>query len=102
MKAKPSTRMVAIAAGAIAAPSTPAEEKAVAIRHVRGAQLPVEGLCLLSPAQARGSIHRPLSPAELRGKVVLVDVWTYTCINWLRTLPYVAPGRTNIRTRGSW
>ncbi len=31
----------------------------------------------------------PLSPKGLRGKVVLVDFWTYTCINWLRTLPYV-------------
>jgi len=31
----------------------------------------------------------PLTPAELHGKVVLVDFWTYTCINWLRTLPYV-------------
>jgi thiol-disulfide isomerase/thioredoxin len=31
----------------------------------------------------------PLTPDELRGKVVLVDFWTYTCINWLRTLGYV-------------
>jgi thiol-disulfide isomerase/thioredoxin len=31
----------------------------------------------------------PLSPAGLRGQVVLVDFWTYTCINWLRTLGYV-------------
>src|SRR6266536_6025269 len=31
----------------------------------------------------------PLSVADLRGKVVLIDFWTYTCINWLRTLPYV-------------
>jgi thiol-disulfide isomerase/thioredoxin len=31
----------------------------------------------------------PLSSAELRGKVVLIDFWTYTCINWRRTLPYV-------------
>jgi thiol-disulfide isomerase/thioredoxin len=32
---------------------------------------------------------QPLSAAELRGKVVLVEFWTYTCVNWLRTLPYV-------------
>lgn len=31
----------------------------------------------------------PLSTASLRGKVVLVNFWTYTCINWLRALPYV-------------
>jgi thiol-disulfide isomerase/thioredoxin len=31
----------------------------------------------------------PLTPESLRGKVVLVDFWTYTCINWLRTLGYV-------------
>jgi thiol-disulfide isomerase/thioredoxin len=31
----------------------------------------------------------PLTAAKLRGRVVLVDFWTYTCINWLRTLPYV-------------
>src|SRR5262245_5749032 len=31
----------------------------------------------------------PLTANSLRGKVVLIDVWTYTCINWLRTAPYV-------------
>jgi thiol-disulfide isomerase/thioredoxin len=31
----------------------------------------------------------PLTPDGLRGRVVLVDFWTYTCINWLRTLPYL-------------
>jgi cytochrome c biogenesis protein CcdA/thiol-disulfide isomerase/thioredoxin len=32
---------------------------------------------------------KPLSLAQLKGKVVLVDFWTYTCINCIRTLPYV-------------
>jgi cytochrome c biogenesis protein CcdA/thiol-disulfide isomerase/thioredoxin len=32
---------------------------------------------------------RPLSLSELRGQVVLVDFWTYTCINCIRTLPYI-------------
>jgi thiol-disulfide isomerase/thioredoxin len=32
---------------------------------------------------------RPLTLADLRGKVVVLDFWTYSCINCLRTLPYV-------------
>ena len=31
----------------------------------------------------------PLGPAELRGHIVLVDFWTLTCLNWLRTEPYI-------------
>jgi thiol-disulfide isomerase/thioredoxin len=31
----------------------------------------------------------PLTAAGLRGKVVLVDFWEYTCINWIRTLPFI-------------
>ena len=34
---------------------------------------------------------RPLSLAALRGKVVLVDFWTYSCVNCIRTLPYLRP-----------
>jgi thiol-disulfide isomerase/thioredoxin len=41
-------------------------------------------------AGANGWLNSPpLGPTELRGKVVLVQFWTYTCINWLRTEPYV-------------
>jgi thiol-disulfide isomerase/thioredoxin len=42
----------------------------------------------------------PLSAAELRGKVVLVDFWTYTCINWRRTLPYVRAWADKYRDQG--
>jgi len=39
---------------------------------------------------AKGWLNsKPLAPSDLTGKVVLVDVWEYTCINCLRTLPYL-------------
>src|SRR6266566_5760726 len=42
----------------------------------------------------------PLTPAGLRGLVVLVDFWTYTCINWLRTAPYVKAWDAKYRDLG--
>ena len=42
----------------------------------------------------------PLSAAALRGKVVVVDFCTYTCINWLRTLPYLRAWDTKYREHG--
>ena len=41
-----------------------------------------------------------LTAADLQGKVVLVDFWTYTCINWLRTLPYVRAWSEHYRSHG--
>ena len=53
------------------------------------AALPIEGE-LPSLDGATGWLNSPpLTAAGLRGKVVLVNFWTYTCINWLRQLPYV-------------
>jgi thiol-disulfide isomerase/thioredoxin len=42
----------------------------------------------------------PLTAEALRGRVVAVDVWTYTCINWLRTLPYVRAWHERYGERG--
>src|SRR2546422_8172848 len=42
----------------------------------------------------------PLTTDELRGKVALVDFWTYTCINWLRTLGYVRAWAERYEGRG--
>ncbi len=53
-----------------------------------GLQLPIEGE-LPSLGSANGWLNsQPLTANGLRGKVVLIDFCTYTCINWLRTLPY--------------
>jgi thiol-disulfide isomerase/thioredoxin len=57
--------------------------------HTASVRLPVEGE-LPSLGGATGWLNSPpLTVADLRGNVVLVDFWTYTCINWLRQLPYV-------------
>jgi thiol-disulfide isomerase/thioredoxin len=42
----------------------------------------------------------PLTAEGLRGRVVLVDFWTYSCVNWLRTLPYVSAWDERYRDRG--
>ena len=42
----------------------------------------------------------PLTASALRGKVVLIDFWTYTCINWRRTLPYVRAWADKYRDHG--
>ena len=57
--------------------------------HRASFRLPVEG-DLPSLDGATGWLNSPaLTPAGLRGNVVLVNFWTYTCVNWLRQLPYV-------------
>jgi thiol-disulfide isomerase/thioredoxin len=64
------------------------------------AELPVEGH-LASFEGATGWLNsEPLTPQGLRGQVVLVDFWTYTCINWLRTLPYVRAWAAKYRDQG--
>src|SRR5580692_1093697 len=57
--------------------------------HMAPVQLPVEGE-LPSFGGATGWLNSPpLTAPGLRGKVVLVGFWTYTCVNWLRQLPYL-------------
>jgi thiol-disulfide isomerase/thioredoxin len=43
---------------------------------------------------------KPLSIADLRGKVVLVDFWTYGCVNCVNTLPHVTELYTKYKDRG--
>jgi thiol-disulfide isomerase/thioredoxin len=69
-------------------------------RHPGVTPLPVEGR-LASFDRATGWLNSPpLTTDGLRGKVVLVDFWTYTCINWLRTLGYVRAWHEKYRESG--
>jgi cytochrome c biogenesis protein CcdA/thiol-disulfide isomerase/thioredoxin len=62
--------------------------------------LPVEGrLPALDGANAWLN-SAPLTPEALRGKVVVVNFWTYSCINCLRTLPYVKTWADRYRNDG--
>jgi len=95
--------LAAMLAGAIAAPIESSAQDKKMLQHPMtpaGVQLPIEGE-LPSLAGATGWLNSaPLTPASLRGKVVLIDVWTYTCINWLRTLPYVRAWAGKYKDRG--
>ncbi|MEI9886308.1 MAG: thioredoxin family protein [Rhizomicrobium sp.] len=76
-------------------PRRPAATTAVA-----GSDLPSEGT-FPSLAGATAWLNSPpLTPAQLRGKVVLVDFWTYSCINCLRSLPYVRAWAAKYKDHG--
>ena len=63
-------------------------------------RLPTEGR--LPPLDGATTwLHSPpLTPESLRGKVVAADFCTYTCVNWLRTLPYVRAWHERYRDKG--
>ena len=94
--------LAAILVSAIGAPiETLAEDKRVTQQTTRATvQLPVEGQ-LPSLASASEWLNSPpLTAAELRGKVVLVEFWTYTCIYWIRTLPHVRAWAEKYKDQG--
>jgi thiol-disulfide isomerase/thioredoxin len=71
-----------------------------ATMHPAAVQLPVEG-AMPSLDGATEWLNSPsLTAGGLRGRVVLVDFWTYTCINWLRTLPYLRAWADTYRQHG--
>lgn len=76
------------------------EDRLILQLKARAAKLPIEGE-LASFAGATGWLNsEPLTPADLRGKVVLVDFWTFTCVNWLRTFPYVRAWAEKYKEKG--
>jgi len=62
--------------------------------------LPVLGRFVSLDGAVEWLNSKPLSAEELRGKVVLVDFWTYSCINCIRTIPYVRAWAEKYRDQG--
>jgi thiol-disulfide isomerase/thioredoxin len=63
-------------------------------------QLPVEGEMPSLGSTSEWLNSKPLTAAGLRGKVVLIEFWTYTCINWRRQLPYVRAWAEKYKNQG--
>jgi thiol-disulfide isomerase/thioredoxin len=61
---------------------------------------PVEGEMPSFTGATEWLNSEPLTPAGLRGKVVAIDFCTYTCINWIRSLPYVRAWSRSYRDHG--
>jgi thiol-disulfide isomerase/thioredoxin len=87
--------VVAVASVLIAAGSNPSAISG----HVNVSNLPDDGLA--PPLDAKAWINTPpLTAADLRGKVVLYDIWTYSCINCVRTFPYIRAWYDRYRSDG--
>ena len=64
------------------------------------AELPIEGTQPDLGGATAWLNSEPLTPAGLRGKVVVVQFCTFSCVNWLRTLPYVRAWSERYRDDG--
>ena len=74
--------------------------KAIKTVAVAGSDLPIEGT-MPELAGATGWLNTPpLTRQALRGKVVVVDFWTYSCINCLRALPYIRAWAAKYKDHG--
>src|SRR5690348_17825649 len=63
-------------------------------------QLPIEGTLPSLGGAIEWLNTPPLTMTQLQGKVVLVEFWTYTCINWRRQLPYVRAWAEKYKNQG--
>jgi cytochrome c biogenesis protein CcdA/thiol-disulfide isomerase/thioredoxin len=82
--------------GAMTAGTMPTEKELAAA----GVALPVEGPMPSLDGAVQWLNSPPLTTAELKGKVVLVDFWTYSCVNCLRSLPYVRAWAAKYKDQG--
>jgi len=69
-------------------------------RAAKGETLPIEGKLPSLDGATLWLNSPPLTPEQLKGKVVLVDFWTYSCINCLRSLPYIRAWSEKYKDKG--
>ena len=93
-------RFLTTAAMTIAATSLGIFDPAVQQVKPAAVQLPIEGELPSLGGATEWLNSPPLTAAGLRGKVVLIDVWTYSCINWIRSLPYVRAWAEKYKNQG--
>ena len=77
-----------------------AQERPIQTMTMRAHPLPIEGTLPSLAGAITWLNSQPLTPEGLRGKVVVVDFWTYTCINWQRTQPYVRAWADKYKDQG--
>jgi cytochrome c biogenesis protein CcdA/thiol-disulfide isomerase/thioredoxin len=68
--------------------------------QVAGSKLPIEGMIPELDGAVAWLNSPPLTRAALSGKVVMVDFWTYSCINCLRSLPYIRAWAEKYKNHG--
>jgi thiol-disulfide isomerase/thioredoxin len=85
------TGAIGLAVGLAAGPMNPTSAES---------RLPIEGEMPSLDGATEWLNSPPLTASGLRGKVVLVDFWTYTCINWIRTVPYVRAWAAKYKDHG--
>lgn len=78
----------------------PAADGAMSVADKAADTLPVEGNLPPLDGAVQWLNSSPLDAQALKGKVVLVDFWTYSCINCLRTLPYLKAWAEKYRDQG--
>ena len=94
--------LAAVLASAMGTPiQTLAEDRSIVQPMTSAAlQLPVEGKLPSLGGATEWINSQPLTADGLRGKVVLIEFWTYSCINWLRTHPYVRAWAEKYKDQG--
>jgi thiol-disulfide isomerase/thioredoxin len=94
--------LAAMLVSAIEPPIEASAEDRSAVHQMTPAavQLPRRGQLPSLDGASEWLNSQPLTAADLRGKVVLIDFWTYTCINWRRSLPYVRAWAEKYKDQG--